>query len=475
MIKTILIALFQLITFQLLAQSITTKSIDALFSHYNDQTPGLSILVTKNDNIVYKKSFGLSNMESRSLITSQTVFNTTSIAKQFIAFGIYLLESKQVLSLEDTIQLHLQNIPNYHKPITINHLLTHTSGLRDQRGLLTLAGYTMDDFISNDTIIQLIENQNHLNFEPGTQFEYNHTNYTLLAQIIESASGMNLNTFFKQYIFAPLSMENTFFLKNQNQSNNITTYSYASVDSIYTKVRLNYYNYGPTNLMSTIDDLSKWTKALFDEDFIHHPIIEKFNTIAKYKNGEKILAMNFEGDQIYVCKGQFYRNYKGHPFLSHGGALGGFRMMLGRFPNDNLTISLLGNDSSLNLYPDLLKIADIVLELPTDIPRSEEKIKAPQAETMSVPPTRKELNEYAGSYHNSELNSTYKFNVSGNHLNLVVGKLQVNDLSFQSRNRFNAEMDNIVSIEFVQENNLGFQKIKVKTTGVKEMVFYKVE
>ena len=134
--------------FQLIGQSLhdsVTRKIDSIFSRYTTTTPGCAAAIIKNDKIVFKKGYGMSNLEYNIPITPSSIFHIASESKQYVAFCMLLLEQQGKLSLDDDIRKYLDYVPDFGKKITIRHLIHHTSGLRDQWQLLANAGWQLDD------------------------------------------------------------------------------------------------------------------------------------------------------------------------------------------------------------------------------------------------------------------------------------------------------------------------------------------
>ena len=187
------------------------NQIDKLFSGYNRATPGVAVAVVKDGKIIFKKGYGTANLEYDLPITTKTVFQIASVSKQFTAFSIYLLEKQGKISLEDDVRKYLPEVPDVGKTIKIKHLLAHTSGIKDQTALLTLAGWRMDDVTTTQHILRLISRQKELNFEPGSQYLYSNSGYTLLAETVKRVSGGSFAEFTKKSIFEPLGMTDTQF------------------------------------------------------------------------------------------------------------------------------------------------------------------------------------------------------------------------------------------------------------------------
>jgi CubicO group peptidase (beta-lactamase class C family) len=140
-----------------------------------------------------------------------------SMAKQFTAAGIRLLEHRGSLRLEDDVRKYVPELPAYDRPIRIRHLLFHTSGLRDYLELLALSGRSFEDPFDNATALALIVGQRHLNFSPGSAHLYSNSNYLLLAKVIERVSGRSLRQFTTESFFAPLGMRQTHFADDRRE------------------------------------------------------------------------------------------------------------------------------------------------------------------------------------------------------------------------------------------------------------------
>ena len=153
-----------------------TRMIDKVFAQWDtDTTPGVAIAVAKDGEIVFRKAYGLSNLEYGIKAEPTTVFHVASVSKQFTVFSILLLEEEGRLSLDDDIRKHIPEVPDFGETITLRHLAAHTSGLRDQWTLLTMAGWRMDDVITKEHILKLVSRQKDLNFKPGERYIYCNT------------------------------------------------------------------------------------------------------------------------------------------------------------------------------------------------------------------------------------------------------------------------------------------------------------
>jgi CubicO group peptidase (beta-lactamase class C family) len=329
------------------------EQVDEVFSPWdNNSTPGAAVAIVKDGSIIYKKGYGLANLEYDIPISTSSIFHIASISKQFTVFSILLLEKQGKLSLEDDIRKYIPEVPYFGKTITLRHLASHTSGLRDQWSLLEMAGWRMDDVITKEHILKLVSKQKELNFNPGDEYSFCNTGFTLLAEVVSRISEMSFAEFTKANIFEPLKMSHTLFYDDHEKIVKNRAYSYF-VDNTGTKKSiLNYANVGATSLLTTVEDLSLWLTNFSNIKIGDSTIINKMNKLAVLNNGE-----TFGG-----ALGQFVGQYKGLNEIQHGGADAGYRSYLTRFPDENFSVIVLSNSAELNASSTAHKVVDIYLK-----------------------------------------------------------------------------------------------------------------
>ena len=154
--------------------------VDEIFADFDSSdSPGAAVLVVREGEVLYRKGFGQANLEHGLPITPSTVFDIASLSKQFNGMAISMLVEQGLIDLEDDIRTYLPDLPSFESTITIDHLVHHTSGIRDWPGTLAVAGWRMDDVISFDQILTMARNQEDLNFEPGAEYSYSNTGYNI--------------------------------------------------------------------------------------------------------------------------------------------------------------------------------------------------------------------------------------------------------------------------------------------------------
>jgi CubicO group peptidase (beta-lactamase class C family) len=265
------------------------EQVDQLFTKWDKvETPGAAIAIIKDGKIIYSRGYGMANLEYDIPNTPATVFHIASVSKQFTAFAIYLLERENKLSLDDDVRRYLPELHDFGKAITIRQLLHHTSGLRDQWNLLALAGWRLEDVITQQDVLGLIWRQKELNFAPGEQMLYSNTGYTLLGLIVERVSGTSLSKFTQERIFQPLGMTHTHFQDDYGSLVKNRAYSYYTQEGGYKYIALSYSTVGPTSLFTTVEDLARWDQNFYDGRVGGEMVLDKMQAKGQLNNGRDI-------------------------------------------------------------------------------------------------------------------------------------------------------------------------------------------
>lgn len=330
------------------------QQIDSIFSAYNaPHKPGAAVAVVKNGQLVFAKGYGSANLEYDLPVTTSTVFPVASLSKQFTVFSILLLADRGELSLDDDIRKYIPEVPDFGHTITLRHLATHTSGLREQSGLLGMAGWRNDDVKTKEQILKLIAKQKVLNFAPGEKHLYCNTGFTLLAEVVAKISGQSFAAFTKANIFDPLGMTNTLFYDNHEKIVKNRAYSYWSNGSAteFYKGGLNEGLVGNSGLFTTIEDMSLWAMNFSKPTVGNANIVSQMNTLATLNNGK-----TFGG-----AYGQYISKYKGLHQIYHGGSVAGFRTYLGRFPDQEFVVIVFSNYESTNANWLSMQVTDLYL------------------------------------------------------------------------------------------------------------------
>jgi CubicO group peptidase (beta-lactamase class C family) len=304
--------------------------------------PGCAVGLSENGKPVLTRAYGMANLEYGVPNTPETIFESGSVAKQFTAAAMVLLAQDGKLSLDDDIRKYLPEVPDFRKKITIRNLLTHTSGLRDQWGLLSLKGSPPGSQVhSFDTILDLVSHQRALNFDPGAEYLYSNTGYTLAAIIVQRVSGQPFPTFTQRRLFGPLGMTNTRWRDDYTAvvKGRATAYSGTPARGFHTEMPFTNV-IGNGGLLTTVGDLLKWNAFLDAPPATvgGRALVQAMETPMTFNNGRK----------SGYALGLSVATRDGIREVTHGGATAGYRTWLARFPTRRTSVAVLCNVASAN-------------------------------------------------------------------------------------------------------------------------------
>jgi CubicO group peptidase (beta-lactamase class C family) len=251
------------------------EKVDKLFAQWDKpDSPGCALGVIKGGKLVYKCGYGSANLDYNAPLTSESVFYIASTSKQFTAASILLLVRRGAISLDDDIRKYFPELPKYEAPITVKHLVHHTSGVRDYLELMGMADRRTDGPFGNEVAVELIARQKGLNFKPGEKFLYSNSNYVLMAEIVRRASGKSLREFADENIFRPLGMTNTHFNDDLTAvvKNRVVSYAPISPGRFRQFVKT-IEAMGDGNLLTTVEDLAKWDQNFYPLHGVNTPPI----------------------------------------------------------------------------------------------------------------------------------------------------------------------------------------------------------
>jgi CubicO group peptidase (beta-lactamase class C family) len=291
--------------------------------------PGVALKIIRDGKAVKTAAYGTANLEHNVPVKPETVFEIGSITKQFTAAGILLLAQEGKLSVEDPIRQYLPGTPSTWTNITIRHLLTHTSGLKNYN---ELDGFQLTRHLTQPQFIQKL-GAVPLEFAPGDSWKYCNSGFNLLGYIIENVSGKNYWAFMHERVFGPLGMNTTtnrlpgLVIPNRASGYEQTNHIWINRDYDLTEV------FSAGALVSTVGDLAKWNAALDTDELLHAKTKQQMWTATKLNNG-KTKGYGF---------GWFIDSAQGHRNIGHGGSTSGFNASIQRFPEDKLAVIILTN------------------------------------------------------------------------------------------------------------------------------------
>lgn len=356
-LKTTLILVTFLLFSTLHAQADLASQIDDIVqSTYSDELPGASFMVVKDGEVIYSGAKGMANVELGVPLNQSTVFRIGSITKQFTAASILLLEERGKLSIEDTIDIYLPDYPvEYASKITIHHLLSHTSGIISYTGI---PGYMNSAKIRRDLstsdLVDVFKDLAPFSV-PGDKWLYNNSGYVLLGAIIESVSGRTYEEFVNENIFAKLEMDNSYYGKHNVIIPNRASGYQVMNDHVENAPFLSMTQpHAAGSLLSTVEDLAKWDRALFSGEVLSEESFRKMTTPGMLNDGQ----MHTYGYGFIIGE------TNGMKVVSHGGGIFGFATAGIHVVEANLFVAVFSNGPSREMNPNdvALKIVNLALQ-----------------------------------------------------------------------------------------------------------------
>ncbi len=348
------------------------SKIDALMRDYDSAAvPGASVLVVRGGNVVFRRSYGMADLEEHLRAMPSTNYRLASMTKQFTAASILLLAERGALSIDDPIKRFLPELPGYADGITIRHLLTHTSGIVDYEDVMP-AGLTKQ--LHDVDVLHLLAAQRATLFPPGTRYQYSNSGFALLALIVQRASSTTFAQFLGQSVFAPLRMNTSVALEEGLSTVANRAYGYSrrsatpanegegpspnrhavagarssSSEWIRTDQSLTSAVLGDGGIYSNVDELTLWLFSLDEASLLKRsslalafaPAVETGAPGVRYGFGWRV------------------GEHRGARMLWHTGETIGFRNAVARFPDQRLAVVVLTNRNEGEPFKIALAIAD---------------------------------------------------------------------------------------------------------------------
>ncbi len=407
-----------------------------LSEQFKTDEPGVTVLVSRNGQIIYKKAFGMANLELSTPMQVDNVFWIASIGKQFTAVAILQLMEQGKLDLQDEITKFIPDYPTQGNIITIEHLLTHTSGIHNFSGMEDPEKKLTTDCTPNE-VIDFFKNLP-MRFDPGTKWEYSNSGYFLLGYIIEKITGKPYSEYLEEIFFKPLGMTNSLFANNKRIIKNRVG-AYSQGDNGFENSR--HLNatiiYSAGAIQTTVEDFYKWHQAVHSYKFVKKETLDKAFTRYKLTDGK-------ETDYGYGWKlGYIYES----PSIWHGGGIEGFGAMEIYLPKEDVFVAVFSNCDCI--YPK--DIAARLAALTTGRPYEYKEISNENTN----------LKEYTGVYENQNGQQRI-ITVSGNKLFSQIGRGPKSNLKAYQENMFFFEDDAMQTIEFYRNKKGTIEKLSTK-------------
>jgi CubicO group peptidase (beta-lactamase class C family) len=365
------------------------RAFEKFTKAYVGPAPGCAAAVSLKGEVVFEKAFGLADLEHDIPNTTQTIFESGSVAKQFTAAALVLLQQDGKLSLDDPVRKYIPELPDYGAPLTIRHLLNHTSGLRDWGTVLALTGVGRGDrVISQDLALDVITHQRALDFKPGAEYSYSNSGYNLAAIIVERVSKQKFPAFVEERLFKPVGMKSSSWRDDYQRIVPGRAQAYSRPNNGPWRLNMPFMNvYGNGGMLTTVGDWMKWN-AMLDSRSLGAPLVEALETRGVLNDGRKIAyALGLE-----------VAAYKGLKDVSHGGATAGYQTFLTRYPDNKVSVGVMCNGTS----PSAGGIAAAITD----------EIFGPFPETSKTEPAKiseEELKKFVGIWRNEKTHGPARF------------------------------------------------------------------
>jgi CubicO group peptidase (beta-lactamase class C family) len=388
------------------AQSAARPDVDRAFADVDRaDSPGCAVALYKDGRIEYERGYGMATLEHDVPITPATVFYVGSLSKQFTAMAAALAMQEGRLSLDDPIVRYLPELPAYASRITVRHLIHHTSGLRDYNTLLSIAGRRGDEAFDNATVLRITARQKALNFEPGAEYLYSNTGYTLLATIVERATNTPFADYAAKKIFEPLGMAVTHFHVDESRVVKGRAFAFFRRGEGFALDTPSNERAGAGGVFTNVRDLLRWDENFYSARVGGRSLIDQLQTPGKLNDGHT----------LSYAWGLQVGKYRGLRVVEHSGSLGGYRAHLMRFPDQHFSLAALCNLATSAPGTRLHRMADGILATAFTEPRPQAPPSdagaggaardpgVPSAPSSAAPATA----DFAGKYHSDEVDATF--------------------------------------------------------------------
>lgn len=346
--------------------------VDQVFARWDSpKSAGCSVGVEQDGRVIALRAYGTADLEHRIPNTPSTVYEAGSVSKQFTATAILMLAEEGKLALGDDIREYLPEMPDYGSVITIDHLLTHTSGLRDWGFLDELAGWgRLSRITTNADVLDIAIRQRALNYAPGSEYSYTNTGYTLLAIIVERVSGKSLPEFSSERLFNPVEMNSTQWRDDYRRIVPGRAVGYRRYgDGPWFKWVAHENAYGDSGLLTTVEDLLKWNAALRSSKFGTYVARELVRT-----------GTLMDGTTLTYARGVQVAQRLGTDAVFHLGGMFGYRAALGQYAERTLSIAILCNAGDIE-FGERALLEDVAAQFLTPAPVIPPAVGNPRLDT----------------------------------------------------------------------------------------------
>ena len=394
---------------QAAVQRAPAESVDAVFARWTAASPGCAIGVGVKGKSVLERAYGMADLEHDVRNVPDTIFEAGSVSKQFTAAAVLLLAREGKLSIDDPVRKYIPELPDYGVPLTIRHMLTHTSGLRDWGEVAGIAGWPRGRRVHTHAhVLDIVSRQKALNFTPGTNWSYSNTGYNLAAVIVARVSGMSFAEFSRARIFAPLGMTRTSWRDDYTRIVKGRAIAYEPAGDGYREDMPFENVHGNGGLLTTVGDLLRWNENFVTPKVGDQAFIAEEQTVGKFNDGRA-------HDYAF---GLYVRPYRGVDEVSHSGATAGYRAYLARYPKQHVSVAVLCNAGNANATQYAHAVAEAYLgsAIASTAAADGGGGNAGNPAASAERPTAADLASFAGRYESDEAETAFDITQEGDEL-----------------------------------------------------------
>ena len=394
---------------QTAVQRAPAESVDAVFARWTAASPGCAVGVGVKGRSVLERAYGMADLEHDVRNAPDTIFEAGSVSKQFTAAAVLLLARDGKLSIDDPVRKYIPELPDYGVPLTIRHMLTHTSGLRDWGEVAGIAGWPRGKRVHTHAhVLDIVSRQKALNFTPGTNWSYSNTGYNLSAILVSRVSGKPFAEFSRERIFAPLGMTRTSWRDDYTRIVKGRAIAYEPAGDGYREDMPFENVHGNGGLLTTVGDLLRWNENFVTPKIGDQAFIAEEQTVGKFNDGRA-------HDYAF---GLYVRPYRGVDEVSHSGSTAGYRAYLARYPKQHVSVAVLCNAGNANATQYAHAVAEAYLGSAIAAPAAGQGAgggRGNQA-ASSEKPSATDLAAFAGRYESDEAETAFDVVLEGDDL-----------------------------------------------------------
>jgi CubicO group peptidase (beta-lactamase class C family) len=393
----------------------STKANLLLNAWYPPNEPGMAIAVLQNNKVIFQQARGMASLEHKVPVNASTLFELASVSKQFTGYAMACLIAEGKIKLKDPIGTYLPELPPYKDSVTVEQLIYHTSGIQDWDDILYYMGRQPGDVLTTPMIMDMAKRSPDLLFTPGERFSYSNTNYNLLAYIIERVTGQSFATCMKQKVFTAAGMTTAVVRDADETLVPQKAFAYKATATGFQQAPDHISAIGSTSVQASMNDMVRWVQFLESPYLFPNGVSQLLKRKTVLNNGDTLHGYAF---------GNGFEMKDGRSFIQHLGSVSAYRTIVARYPKQQLAIIYLANNHNDAAFVRASTLAGIFMGLkdektfdPVEFPDLNASLSATKPFGPVV--TESNIQPYAGSYLNDQLESLFTITAEGKKLTAI--------------------------------------------------------